>query len=251
MEFIVKPPALIILKYLATCKNQQIVGRIKSTLSSQVKQIDSILQKLIRDGYLTSPSQAIISLTEKSINYLREYDNFGNEYIFKNQIDLAILKFLYEINTPLPIRWFPKIIQETCPSYTKSPNEGDDLETYMLFHSSIKNYLINENENFSLRPTGRNYYESILAHDLKKSNEENFEIGNKKLLSEINKLTLESLEFQKENRELGIKLSQAQLKEIKTKKIYAFLGAIGGFILTFIITYAKELYAALKALWQR
>lgn len=249
MEFIIKAPALIILKYLAKHNNQEIVGRIKSNLSSQVKQINFILEKLINDGYLTSPSQAIISLTEKSINYLTEYDNFGDEYIFNNQLDFAILKFLYEIKTPLPVRCFPKIIQESCPSYTKNPNEGDDLQTYIEFHSSIKNYLINENENFSLKLTGRNYYESILANEFRKSTQENFEIENKKLQSEINKLTLESLEFQKENRKLGIKLSQAQLRDIDTKKKYAVYGAIGGAILTFLITYAKEIYTALKAFW--
>lgn len=53
MEFIVKPPALIILKYLAKYNNQEVVGTIKSTLGYQVKQIDSILEKLISDGYLT------------------------------------------------------------------------------------------------------------------------------------------------------------------------------------------------------
>jgi hypothetical protein len=248
MEFIVKPPALIILKYLSKSHKQEVVGRIKRSLVSQVKKIDSILERLINDGYITSPSQAIISLTEKSINYLEEYDNFGDEYIFNNQADVAILKFLYEINTPLSIRWFPKIIQESCPSYIKSPNEGDDLQTYMIFHSSIKSYLINENGNFSLKQTGRNFYESILASKHRRLNEENFELENKRLQTKINQLTLESLEFQKENRELDIKLNEAQLREIKTKKLNSFLGAIGGAILTFLITYAKEIYTALKAL---
>ena len=212
MEFLFKPPALIILKYLSRNNNKAIKGNLKSSLASRIRQIDSVLDTMVVSGDITI-AEAIVSLTDKSIKYIKNYDNVGSEYIFKNNIDLAIIKFLYEIDIPISTKWFPKIIQDWSPTYTmSSPDEGYDLDTYIVFHSGIKSYVINQDNNFSLKPTGKSYYESILALEQKIANKDNLEIKNEELQSQINELTLESLQYHKENRDLVEKLQDSQTK---------------------------------------
>ena len=212
MEFLVKPPDLIILKYLSINNNKAETPKLKRDLVGKVKEINNILDSLWLKGYIEISTDMIVSLSQAAIDYLSEYDNFGSEYIFEDKLDLAILKFLYEIDTPISTKWFPKIIQDSSPTYTMNSPEGMDLDTYIVYHSNIKSYVINQNDNFSLKPTGRSYYESILATHEKAANKENFEIQNKQLQSQISELTFESLQYHKENRDLVEKLSASQIK---------------------------------------
>jgi len=170
MIFSIKPPALIVLKYLSKTNIDLSIGNIKTKLASQIKpkDFDSIFKNLKEDGYI-SISKAMVSLTEKSKNYLKDYDDIGKEYIFKDQLDNAILRFLYEIDCPIRIVWFPKVIIESSPSYSKDLKEnGSDLNEHILHHSSINRYInLNQDYTFSLKPFGRDYYKSIMSNEQK------------------------------------------------------------------------------------
>ncbi|MBI3237463.1 MAG: hypothetical protein HYZ43_01235, partial [Flavobacteriia bacterium] len=64
----------------------------------------------------------------------------------------------------------------------------------------------------------------------------------------IRKLTIENLEYEKQNRSLkesankkGEELKELQIKELKRKRIWAVFGAIGGAALTFAIDHYKDI----------
>lgn len=223
MVLTVKPPQLIILKYLSKRGNEESFGRIKNDLFSQIKNFQLIFDSLVSDKFIER-SCATVSLNQKSIEYITAYDNFGSEHIFEHEPDLAILKFLYEIDSPIALRWFPKIIQDTAPSYNKSnSDEGYNLNDYIVYHSSIKTYVANVKENFTLNSFGKSYYESLIQKQTQTSHKESFEIKNRILQNELNKVQLKLGTSQ-------LEVSELQKKDFRNKALYSILSFIGGVI---------------------
>lgn len=248
MDIPITVPQLIVLKYLARNNNSVTIGELKRGLISETDEINSSIELLRKQDYLIT-NENEVSLNGKGISFINDYDQIASLYVGNEDLDGAIICFLYTLDAPISSKWFPSIIQEKAPVTSMSkPEDGFHLFDYIQYKSTKNNYILLEKNKFSLKQSGKVYYESKIDEENKKSTNRDFEMKNKILESKIKELTLDSLEFQKENRELGIKLSKAQLKEIRTKKLYSFLGVIGGAILTLLITYAKEIYKFLKEL---
>ena len=252
MEFEIKPPHLIILKYLKRKNNKAKTAELKRDLIGRINGIPDIIESLWSDGYINISEDTVISLSPTAISYLYEYDNFGSEYIFKDDLDFAIAKFLYEIDAPVNSKWFPSIIQEK-PEATSMANseDGYNLEDYIVYHSKIKSYIINNESGFSLKQSGKDYYLSMVKNQIEKSKKIEAEINSKMLQDEVSRLTLESLKSQEANRELTSKLASAQLNEIKNKRKWAVIGALASSLLTLLIEHATDILRFLSQLFNK
>ena len=159
---------LIILKYFSRNNNSVSISQLKRDTISEIKDINDVIASL-RDKDYVLLNETNVSLTEKAILFINDYDKIGSEYIFKDELDLAILFFMNNLNAPLSSKWFPLLIQEKAPITDMSqPNEGYHLYNYIIYKSGIKNYIDFINNNFSLKPSGKNYFQSVIIQEKKK-----------------------------------------------------------------------------------
>jgi hypothetical protein len=225
MDLLIKPRELIVLKYLTRNKNPVSFGTLKSYLASEIEQIDSSVEALESQGYLIK-NESGVSLIEKGISFINEYDKIGSEYISNEDLDGAIISFLYKLDAPISTRWFPLIIQEKAPITTMSNAiEGYHLHDYITFKSSKSNYILFEKNKFSLKPSGKDYYESKIAEKNKISEDRDSEKNIKKELAAAQ-----------------LKLTKLQIKEAKRKLFYGIIGFIAGGI----ITNVKDIWHLMK-----
>lgn len=208
------------------------------------------LKKIEFVNYQLQDNREVYHLEQNGVNYIKNFDDFELQTIFSGNRDYAILKFLYLFNELVTSDIFPESILSDIPPEGSGMDIDFNLRSYIQFHSSLKKYVnIDTEGKLSLNDMGKKYFERIVASIDERAKKNDLEGKISELQGRINELTIEALEFQKENRGLDIQLKNAQMKEIKTRRKYAMLGAIGGAIITFLITYAKEIYRLLKTLF--
>lgn len=205
MEFIFRPPVLWILIYVYS-REEPLVSDVKIALQSFYGDtLVSDLKSLSESGKILIDNETKISLSPTAIDFLKNYHNFGSAHIFEDKLDLAVLEFLYNINSPVPIKFFPKIILEKAPVTSKgSVSEDWNLEGWLLYNPNIKNYIEGGRYDIKLKDSGRRYYESFI-----KKQEKYF--ADSDLQNQIDKLTLKSLKYQDRNQELKTQLDKALL----------------------------------------
>lgn len=172
MDIPITVPQLIVLKYLARNNNSVPIGTLKSSLISETDEINSSIELLRKQDYLIT-NEPLVLLNDKGISFVNEYDNIGSEYIHNGELDDAVIYFLYILRRPISSKWFPLIIQEKAPATSMSkPGDGFNLDDYIQYKSSKNNYILIERNVFSLKSSGREYYESKVAKEKEKLKKE-------------------------------------------------------------------------------
>ena len=195
-----------ILQYLFQIRSKKaITDRMRSTLLRKVDNYYERLDELLNQNYLITHDEET-ALSEKGLQYMENYNSVGQDHIFNDDLDLAILQFLYEFNGKVPLDDFPKIILEHAPQYKNSVSEGYNLMGYIFYNEAaqVKNYVGGDIHFAFLKPSGKAYYESLLAKKQKvESKNEQQE--------EINRLTLLVLQEQDKSKELKRLLEESNL----------------------------------------
>ncbi len=205
MRYDIKPPELVILKFLSNSDNGSNLIDVRRENAVSIPDIDDVLQKMIGDGTILKTG-VDISMTESTKEYLKDYDHVGLTQIMSGNLDLAILQFLYNIGCDIPIKCFQAtIINHTPSGGGKGVDDSFRLFNYLLYKSSIKNYLeIKNGSEVQLLDTGRIYYEHLAMEGNKETQRNN-------LSDEISRLTALSLKFENDISELKRQLNEKQL----------------------------------------
>lgn len=233
---------------------------------------DAVINPLIDKDYLRQ-QENLYFLTDKANQFLLKYDNIGQQEIFDGNIQMAILEFLYQLNSPIKIDHFPKLILDSAPHTANSMSNELAVMDLLAYKNPLKSYVEKSNANwFKLNENGRKYYEYQIAEREKKAKEKNEPSvlnqynapvtnqtshgpGSHNVVGNMQTLNYENIikekdevigELERQLKQADIDLKRAQTKEIKNKWIFGAIGVVA----TYIGTHSKEIFQWLKQLTQ-
>lgn len=183
----------------------------KLRFHNQFGDVMLIVNQLMEKEFLNCQDK-VYSISEKGKAYLDEYNSIGNEFLFENKFDIAVIEFLYGIDGLFPYEFFPENILNQTKTFGKGIGKEYDLEDYLNYKSAFKPYFFANGRSILLNKEGRLYFENLLK--LKEKEKENHDKE-----KERSSLSFENL--QKENRKLTLELSD--YKSIKYQNIAALI----------------------------
>jgi hypothetical protein len=173
---------------------------------------------------------------------------------------------IYVINLMLSEKLFPKYDDFSIfENIGKLPNEErskaidvqDMIKKILKEHTfAIKGHF---EDDLKMTDAGRKLtllgsYENYFGDQSKKQIDQNefnsLRLENERLTNMQLILNQQNAAIDEKYKQSQIKLTELQTKEIKTKRKWAVLGALGGSVITFIITYAKEIKRIVLQLFQ-
>lgn len=183
----IKVLGLRILKYLSKHQNSP-----HNTFSYLLRfigfktrmEFDAAISYLNGENFIKTTTQIesnpSYNISPQGIEYIIEFDDFELKSIFDGFRDYAILKFLYEMNGKVYSDMFPESILTDVPTTGKGMDYNFYLRSYIEYDSSLKKYVIIDNNDgsISLNSLGRKYYEH-----LQDTKSKDVEIRNKPLVN--------------------------------------------------------------------
>lgn len=198
--------------------------------------VNELLEFLKKENYISQKDSFYLA-TNLGTNYLEEYDQFGNDYIFKNQLDFAIISFLYELEDYFLWDFFPSSILNNIKATGKGLHAATNLRSYIEFESTTLNQYIktDNNKGCLLNTHGRKFYENHLEEKEKKSYNEILRFKSLELSIKEMEKKLEDYEKEKELRIQANKISVRSYNASKVAIIIAGLSLIAFLIQLFIL----------------
>lgn len=156
-------------------------------------QINYYLDSLINDNYLVF-KEGGYCLTAKGIAYFERYHIESNRLIFNGKLDLAVMKFLYDMNTAVAYNQFPMDILDHAPEDAEGRSREFHLQNYLRHHSVFKNYFSTGKHFITLNESGKSYYDLLIRKEAETKIAEK-ELQNKSLKQENRSLRQELKDY--------------------------------------------------------
>ncbi|MDB5223922.1 MAG: hypothetical protein JWN83_2589 [Chitinophagaceae bacterium] len=173
---IIKGIPLYILKYLSQHENssRNSFGTIHHHIPVKSRaEFDQAIKGLYEDGYIDITTEGnfdIYQIKDKGREYISEYDDYAITDVFNGNYDFAILKFLYDMDEPVPTNFFPESILSHAPRDGKGMNDSVALRTYIDYQSSIDKYVkVIDNNKYQINQLGIKYYDHLVGMDSKET----------------------------------------------------------------------------------
>lgn len=189
-KFEIKGMQLGVLKYLHNKENNSSEPFVYNTFDKMIRflniknrsEFDQAVSNLEKEKFITFDATAtnpIYQLKPKGREYISDFNDFEQIEIFNGHRDYTILKFLYLMDEPVNAEFFPDSILSDIPENGMGMDPGYYLRCYIDLETSLlKKYTsINNQQEISIKPLGKKYYEFSVE-----KNKKDLEILNKPLI---------------------------------------------------------------------
>lgn len=155
--------------------------------------INDYLDSLINEKFIEFEGGGY-RLSAKGSTYFEGYNNYSDHLIFGGKFDLAVMKFLSDMNSAVSYNQFPANMLDHAPASEDSSSREFNLKNHLRYDSVFKNYFSAKENFITLNESGKSYYDLLVRKEAERNSAE-MELQNKSLKQENRKLRQELKDY--------------------------------------------------------